>query len=59
MGSPHLEPGWKAGRHLVQRGIVRQKSVGAFMAFAVAEAYLAGIGHRTAALIDSLVEAPR
>jgi uncharacterized protein (DUF1330 family) len=43
--------------------LVRQKSVGAFMAFAVAEAYLAGIGHRTAALIDSrllpLVELPR
>jgi hypothetical protein len=43
--------------------LVRQKSVGAFMAFAVAEAYLAGIGHRTAALSDSrllpLVELPR
>jgi len=43
--------------------LVRQKSVGAFMAFAVAEAYLAGVGHRTAALIDSrllpLVELPR
>ncbi|MEN3350409.1 MAG: hypothetical protein V7632_4044 [Bradyrhizobium sp.] len=38
-------------------------SRGAFLAFAVAEAYLAGIGHRTAALSDSrlrpLVELPR
>jgi len=43
--------------------LVRQKSTGAFMSFAVAEAYLAGIGHRTAALSDSrllpLVELPR
>jgi hypothetical protein len=43
--------------------LIRQKSTGAFMAFAVAEAYLAGIGHRTAALSDSrllpLVELPR
>ena len=43
--------------------LIRQKSRGAFLAFAVAEAYLAGIGHRTAALADSrllpLVELPR
>jgi hypothetical protein len=43
--------------------LIRQKSTGAFMAFAVREAYLAGIGHRTAALADSrllpLVELPR
>jgi uncharacterized protein (DUF1330 family) len=43
--------------------LVRQKSVGDFMAFAAAKAYLAGIGHRTAALSDSrllpLVELPR
>ena len=43
--------------------LIRQKSRGAFLAFAVAESYLAGIGHRTAALSDSrllpLVELPR
>lgn len=43
--------------------LIRQKSTGAFMAFAVQEAYLAGIGHRTAALADSrllpMVESPR
>jgi len=33
--------------------LVRQSSVPAFMAFAVDEAYLSGIGHRTAALEDS------
>jgi len=33
--------------------LVRQKSVDAFIAFASHEAYLAGIGHRTAALEDS------
>jgi uncharacterized protein (DUF1330 family) len=33
--------------------LVRQRSVEAFMAFARDEAYLAGIGHRTAALADS------
>jgi uncharacterized protein (DUF1330 family) len=33
--------------------LIRQKSTGAFMAFAAHEAYLAGIGHRTAALADS------
>ena len=33
--------------------LVRQRSVGAFMAFATNEAYLVGIGHRTAALEDS------
>jgi uncharacterized protein (DUF1330 family) len=43
--------------------LIRQKSTSAFMAFAAHEAYLAGIGHRTAALADSrllpLVELPR
>jgi uncharacterized protein (DUF1330 family) len=43
--------------------LIRQKSAGTFMAFAAAEAYLAGIGHRTAALSDSrllpLVELPQ
>ena len=42
--------------------LVRQKSVEAFLAFAGDEAYLAGIGHRTAALADSrllpLAESP-
>jgi uncharacterized protein (DUF1330 family) len=33
--------------------LVRQKSLQSFMAFASDEAYLAGIGHRTAALADS------
>jgi uncharacterized protein (DUF1330 family) len=33
--------------------LIRQKSTAAFMAFAAHEAYLAGIGHRTAALADS------
>jgi hypothetical protein len=41
--------------------LVRQSSVASFMAFASHEGYLAGIGHRTAALEDSrllpLVEA--
>jgi hypothetical protein len=35
--------------------LVRQRSVEAFMAFATNEAYLAGIGHRTAAVEDSRV----
>jgi hypothetical protein len=42
---------------------VRQSSVQAFMAFATDAAYLAGLGHRTAALEDSrllpLAELPR
>ena len=42
--------------------LVRQKSLGAFMAFAVNEAYLTGIAHRTAALADTrllpLIELP-
>jgi uncharacterized protein (DUF1330 family) len=42
--------------------LVRQKSIGAFMAFAVNEVYLAGMGHRTAAVADTrllpLVELP-
>ena len=33
--------------------LVRQASVEAFLAFAANEAYMAGIGHRTAALEDS------
>ena len=33
--------------------LVRQRSVAAFMAFATNQAYLAGIGHRIAALEDS------
>jgi uncharacterized protein (DUF1330 family) len=33
--------------------LIRQSSVEAFMAFAVDEGYLAGLGHRTAALADS------
>ena len=33
--------------------LVRQSSVAAFMAFATHEAYLGGIGHRSAALEDS------
>jgi hypothetical protein len=33
--------------------LVRQSSMQAFMAFAANETYLAGIGHRTAALADS------
>jgi uncharacterized protein (DUF1330 family) len=42
--------------------LVRQASVAAFLAFASDQAYLSGIGHRTAALEDSrllpLIEAP-
>jgi hypothetical protein len=33
--------------------LIRQKSVESFFAFANHEAYLAGLGHRTAALEDS------
>jgi uncharacterized protein (DUF1330 family) len=33
--------------------LIRQQSLAAFIAFASDEAYLAGIGHRTAALSDS------
>lgn len=33
--------------------LVRQSSVASFLAFASHEAYLAGIGHRTAAVEDS------
>ena len=33
--------------------LVRQQSLASFMAFARDEAYLAGLGHRTAALADS------
>ncbi|WP_248309065.1 DUF1330 domain-containing protein [Bosea caraganae] len=42
--------------------LVRQRSVQAFMAFASHDTYLAGLGHRTAAIEDSrllpLVQAP-
>jgi hypothetical protein len=42
--------------------LVRQKSVQAFLAFAAHREYLAGVGHRRAALEDSrllpLVETP-
>jgi uncharacterized protein (DUF1330 family) len=42
--------------------LIRQRSVAAFLAFASDAGYLAGIGHRTAALVDSrllpLVEGP-
>jgi hypothetical protein len=42
--------------------LIRQQSVGAFLAFASDEGYLSGLGHRTAALEDSrllpLVEGP-
>ena len=42
--------------------LVRQRSVDAFIAFAGNTAYLAGLGHRTAAVEDSrllpLVETP-
>jgi hypothetical protein len=45
-----------------QAMLVRQHSVAAFLAFAADEAYLAGLGHRTAAVEDSrllpLVELP-
>ncbi len=33
--------------------LVKQSSIASFMAFACNEGYLAGIGHRTAALVDS------
>ena len=50
-GGPFLigPPGERWDRAL----IVRQRSVAAFMAFADDEAYLAGLGHRSAALEDS------
>ncbi|MGI9147656.1 MAG: DUF1330 domain-containing protein [Chloroflexota bacterium] len=45
-----------------QAMLVRQRSVKAFLAFAADEAYLAGLGHRTAAVEDSrllpLIELP-
>jgi len=42
-----------AGERWDRAMLVRQSSAKAFMAFAADEAYLAGIGHRTAALEDS------
>jgi hypothetical protein len=43
--------------------LIRQSGVAAFMAFAGNAAYLAGLGHRTAAIEDSrllpIVEVPR
>jgi hypothetical protein len=51
-----LAPTLQAGRES-ERGdlvmLVRQRSAQSFMAFAQHEAYLAGIGHRTAAVEDS------
>lgn len=45
----YLSPTQAAGRAL----LIRQKSVEAFLAFAGHEGYLAGLGHRAAALEDS------
>ena len=42
-----------AGERWDRAMLVRQSSVAAFMAFATDTAYLAGIGHRTAAVEDS------
>lgn len=42
-----------AGERWDRAMLVRQKSARAFMAFATNEAYLAGLGHRTAAVEDS------
>ena len=42
-----------AGERWDRALLIRQKSVETFMAFATNEAYLGGIGHRTAALEDS------
>lgn len=51
-----------AGERWDRAMLVRQSSVESFLAFATNEAYLAGIGHRTAAIKDSrllpLVEVP-
>lgn len=44
-----VEEGWDMAM------LVRQRSVEDFLAFASHEAYLAGIGHRTAALSDSRI----
>lgn len=56
----YLEPTQESGRAFITRGIsgsvvmlVRQRSVSDFMAFASNQEYLAGIGHRVAALEDS------
>jgi len=55
-----LAPAQQAGRGLIMRGLegegvmlVSQRSVQSFLAFAQHESYLAGIGHRTAAIEDS------
>lgn len=42
-----------AGERWDRAMLVRQKSAQAFIAFATNEAYLAGLGHRTAAVEDS------
>ena len=51
-----------AGEHWDRVMLVRQRSVQAFMAFARDEGYLAGLGHRTAAVEDArllpLIELP-
>jgi len=41
------------GEHWDRAMLVRQDSVSSFMAFASNQAYLAGLGHRTAAVADS------
>lgn len=41
------------GEHWDCAMLIRQASVAAFLAFATDEAYLAGLGHRTAAIEDS------
>lgn len=41
------------GEHWDRALLVRQQSVASFMSFAVDEDYLAGIGHRTAAVADT------
>ena len=60
VGGPYLIG--PSDEHWDRAALVRQTSVQSFMAFASDEAYLAGIGHRTAALEDSrllpLVELP-
>jgi hypothetical protein len=42
-----------AGERWDRAMLVRQSSIAAFMAFAMDRAYLAGLGHRTAAVEDS------
>ena len=44
-----------SGRGWDMAMLIRQNSVADFLSFASNEAYLAGIGHRTAALVDSRI----